>query len=133
MHSRVHSLKMYCERNIFNFSFFKYKGVSELSENCAVIRAGSEVTLIKMAQNGANWRLNLKDTTKNFAYSFTKEKSMAARHQGVVRFDWRWKLVIRRAVLKLQFKDFDRTKIDPLVYWQMSRHSFFITFSENHC
>ena len=61
---------------------------------------------------------------QKFANSFTKEKSMAARHQGVVRFDWRWKLVIRRAVLKLQFKDFDRTKIDPLVNWQMSRHSF---------
>ena len=107
--------------------------------------------IVRLSEQGPKlpllkWRklaTNLKDkfsvaklkilATKDFAYSSTKEKSMAARPQGVVRFDWRWKLVIRRAVLKLQFKDFDRTKIDPLVNWQMSRHSFFITFSENHC
>ena len=80
-----------------------------------------------------NWQLKKKENfgPKTFALFLWKEKGMVARQQVVIRFDRRWKLVIRRLVYKFSSKILtEQNVINPLVNWEMSQHFFLITFSE---
>ena len=80
-----------------------------------------------------NWQLKKKENfgPKTFALFLWKEKGMVARQQVVIRFDRRWKMVIRILVYKFSSKILtEQNVINPLVNWEMSQHFLLITFSE---